>query len=105
MIHWPAILCFNGDADLVYIPDQAAWEGAPHLQGQSFHPEDRLIDSSGNSFILARIDGKVIPQPTRITIGLDEVLDLVRRHAAQDGACCVAKLSAASIAEAIAMVA
>lgn len=105
MIHWPAILCFHGDADLVYVPDQAAWETDPHLQGQPYHPEDRLIDSSGNSFVLERNGAKLILQPASITISLDEVLELVRRHAAQDGACCVAKLSAASIAEAIAMVA
>jgi len=104
MTHWPAIICFHGDAELAYVPDQTAWDQNPHLHGQNFHPKDSLIDAQGNCFALNGSADKVHLQPTGTSLGLDEVLQLVRRHAAQDGACCVAKLSAASIAEAIALV-
>jgi hypothetical protein len=100
-IDWPAFIKFFGDAELVYVPDQATWDSDPHLQGQNYHPDDLLIDADGKGFTLARIDGRLVPQPTATRFDLEEVLQMVRRHAAQDGACCVAKIGASSVVEAI----
>jgi len=71
MIHWPAIIHFHGDAELIYVADQATWENDPHLQGQPYRSEDRLIDAVGNGFALVKNDGKVILQPAGITYSLD----------------------------------
>lgn len=105
MIYWPAIISLKGDAELIQVADQAEWESDPQLHRQPYHAEDCLIDAQGNSFALVSINGRTVPQPTGIPCRLDEVLDKVRRHCAQQGTCCVAKLSAPSIAEAIAILA
>ena len=101
MIHWPAIIQYASHAELGYVPDQRAWESDPHLQTQAWQPTDRLIDSRG---VVHALRPGVLPQPTAHIVALDELLHIVRAHAAQAGLCCTAKLSAPSIAEAVRLV-
>lgn len=104
MMLWPAFIQFHGDDELHFIGSQHAWEQDTQLSQAPFHPDDRLVDAEGRLFSLQRdVEGHVSCAPINGRLSLDEVLQLVRRHAAQDGACCVAKLSADSIADAIAM--
>ena len=100
----PAFIQFHGDDELHFIGSQTSLlEDSLWMQAQ-FHPDDRLIDANGNLFSLQRNEGgRFAFIRNAEQMSLDAVLQLVRRHAAQDGACCVAKLSAGSIAEAIAM--
>jgi hypothetical protein len=105
MIHWPAVIRYSGNAELGYIDNQSDWENAPHFHSAHYHPEDVLIDSTGQEFVLQdRLQANVLPTPTGKTLTLEEVIQLVRLHAAQDGACCASKLFATSIAAAISMV-
>jgi hypothetical protein len=46
-----------------------------------------------------------LPQATGQSLALDAVLALVRTHAAAQGLCCTAKLSAPSVAQAVRLVA
>ena len=101
MIHWPAIIQYASHAELGYVPDQRAWESDPHLQRHAWQPADRLIDSRGNMHALRQ---GTLPQPTSHSVALDELLHIIRAHAAQAGLCCTAKLSAPSIAEAVHLV-
>ncbi len=54
--------------------------------------------------LTSTVDGRIIPEATAATRTLIEVLGLVKAHAAQSGSCCVAKLYAASIRQAIELV-
>lgn len=102
----PAFIKFHGDDELHFIGSQNAWKEDAQLIQTRFHPDDMLVDANGNQFSLQReLDDHVRCTPIAGSLSLEEVLQLVRRHAAQDGACCVAKLSAGSIAEAIALLA
>ena len=101
----PAFIQFHGDDELCFIASQDRLDESSHFGQTPFHPADRLVDAEGHLFSLHRdAEGHLRCARLQGQQSLEEVLQLVRRHAAQDGACCVAKLSAASIAEAIALI-
>lgn len=104
MIYWPAIIQYAGQAELAYMPDRAAWDGNLHLLTHAWQAADRLVDSYGAIHALMKAGNITELQPTGKTMKLDELLYLVRAHAAQAGLCCIAKLSAPSIAEAVRLV-
>lgn len=101
MITWPAIVKYAGEAELAYVEDQAAWDADAHLHGFRYEASDVLIDSNGATYALPNAaHGWVKPEPTGKSASLEEVIEMVRAHAAQMGSCCVAKFSASSIQEA-----
>lgn len=101
-VQWPAILKLHGADELIYLQDHAAWLSDGHLQAMHLTADDNLIDSAGLCFQVAKNrNERLIATGERL--GLSQIIQLVRMHAAQDGACCVAKLHANSIADAIAM--
>lgn len=102
---WPAIIKYPGDAELFYIDSQAQWNSDAGLHSLNYDETDYLIDSAGNTFTLTqRIDNVVQPEYLNESMPLDEILSLVKAHASQTGACCVAKLYAPSISDAFKMV-
>ena len=102
---WPAILKHSGDAELIYVSDEAEWNNDPDLYSAEYDEKDCLIDSSGNIFTLTRRECRhVNPEPSGDLITLHELLGLIKAHASQQGSCCVAKLYAPTIREAIRMV-
>ena len=105
LISWPCLLQQAGDAELVYVDDQAAWVADAGLQDANYNAEDRLIDARGQLFSLTqRRDGVIQPKPLGDTLSLHDILGLVKAHAAQSGSCCVAKLYAPTIGAAFAIV-
>lgn len=101
-IAWPGIIKYSGDAELVYVASRARWESDATLRYDRYHRDDRLIDTTGACFRLAALrDGCVMPEFTGEILSLEEVVVLLKEHAAQSGTCCVAKLGASSVAEAI----
>ena len=100
-IIWPAIVLHDDDPELTYIPDAAALAA----QAARCEADDRLIDSEGRMFSLSCTKDALRPIPTGEVMGLEDFLGLVKAHAAQTGSCCVAKLYAPSIADAMAIVA
>lgn len=102
MINWPAVLQYRGDNELVFIAEQSQWDNDDELSGGRYDADDRLIDSTGRIFRLSDKDPKLLS--TEQAISLDELVELIRLHMSEVGLCCVAKFSAASIAEAVVMV-
>lgn len=102
MINWPAVLQYRGDNELVFIAEQSQWDNDDELSGGRYDADDRLIDSTGRIFRLSDKDPKLLS--TEQAISLDELVELIRLHMSEVGLCCVSKFSAASIAEAVAMV-
>lgn len=103
-IHWPAFIQLAGQAELVFVADEIAWKSEPHLHVYAYQTTDRLVDSRGEVYALERDGPITLPKPIGQKLTLDELLHLVRAHAAQAGLCCIAKLSAPSIAEAVRLV-
>lgn len=94
-IHWPAIIQYRGADELEYLADAealAAWQGRSAV---------RLIDSTGASYAL-QPDHSFNRQADST---LQEILSLVRAHAAQQGICCTTKIAATNIANAIKLMA
>jgi len=104
-IDWPAIVAHADAAELLYVHDRSAWDGDADLHAADYHASDCLIDASGRVFALTRRQAaRVVPEATGAARSLHQVLGLVKAHAAQAGSCCVAKLYAPSIREALAIV-
>ena len=105
MIRWAVVVRMAGDAELIYVADQCDWDEDKGGCQPACAEGDVLLDASGRVYRLTRtVDGRVVPEATGATRTLIEVLGLVKAHAAQSGCCCVAKLHAASIRQAIEMV-
>lgn len=106
MVNWPAIIKHAGDAELVYIHDQTQWDNDSELHSATYDASDFLIDSQGNTFSLTHLNNQHIElQPRSEPVTLHDMLGLVKAHAAQKGSCCVAKLYAPTIRDALAIVA
>jgi hypothetical protein len=106
LLNWPGIIKHSGDAELTYVSDQAEWDSDADLHDFEFDEVDYLIDSNGKLFNLTkREDHYVKPEVSGHSMTLDEILALVKAHAAQKGSCCVAKLYAPTIDEAFKIVA
>ena len=104
--NWPCIIKHSDDAELVYVSNQAVWDNDIDLHDFEYDESDYLIDSSGRLFSLtARENGCVKPEPCGDAMALQDILGLIKAHAAQKGSCCVAKLYAPTIEEAFKIVA
>ena len=105
MVNWPGIIKHADDAELVYVSDQSEWDMDEDLHYGEYDESDCLIDSSGNIYTLTkRSDKYVKPEPSGDSISLNEILGLVKVHAAQKGSCCVSKLYAPTIRDALKIV-
>ena len=106
MVNWPGIIKHSGDDELIYIRDQAEWDGDVDLHACPYDVADYLVDSSGNIFTLNKREGHdVTPDATGNSFTLHEILGLIKAHAGQQGSCCVAKLYAPTIVDAFKIVA
>ena len=104
-MNWPGIIKFSDDAELIYVGDQSGWYNADDIHQFEYDESDHLIDCSGNIYTLTRRTNKqVIPEASGDSLSLDEILGLVKAHAAQQGSCCVAKLYAPTISDAFKIV-
>lgn len=101
VVNWPGIIKHSGDAELIYVSGQAEWDSDADLHASEYDESDYLVDASGKLFSLtARENNHVEPRPSGESIALQEILGLIKAHAAQKGSCCVAKLYAPTIADA-----
>ena len=103
-IHWPVIIKYDDDDELGYVIDQQQWDEDTELHQFQFDGSDVLIDSSGQVYGLSMIENSISINTTDEIKTLEEILGLVKAHAAQAGSCCVAKLYAPSIDEAFKIV-
>ncbi|KDM91618.1 DUF4144 family protein [Photobacterium galatheae] len=102
MVVWPAILKYDGDPELFYLPDQQSWEEDEDLHVLGFQPRDQLIDSQGQVFELHWRKGDLVAlMKTPRLIPLIEISEMIQFHQSCQGACCAAKVSFRSVAEAI----
>ena len=112
---WPALLCITNDAELLTVnsADQLAnqqWRDDAGLFAEvgiapKFGNGMELIDSVGRVFtVLANDQDSFDCLYADRRYGLAEVIQLVQQHAALHGHCCVAKIGAGSIPQAIQIV-
>lgn len=105
MINWPAIIKHADDEELIYIGNKNEWDGDTDIHSFEYHESDYLIDSSGEIYSLSSSQNSYVkPEPRGESISLQKLLGLVKAHAAQQGSCCVAKLYAPTIKDALKIV-
>jgi len=103
-IKWPAVLNYADTAELVYLSNESDWQREAEFQKNHYKDGDRIIDSSGNVFHLATAEnGPVALISTHKSLSLHDFLGMIKAHASEQGACCVAKLYAPSFDDAFKM--
>lgn len=103
-MQYPIIINLYGIDELILLQDQSAWYDNPYFHTMLMSAQDRFIDSTGAQFSIAAYQtGELVAAGK--ALNLTEVITLIQRHAAQDGACCIAKINAVSIAVALQMLA
>jgi len=102
MITWPAIIKYAGEDELGYVADLTQWRGDAELHSFDYEPMDILIDSTGLIQHLNRRNNDFITEgSTTDIIDLARATELVKAHFSSMGSCCVAKISARSVAQLI----
>ena len=105
MVNWPGIIKHSDDAELIYVSDKAEWDNDADLHYFEYDDSDCLIDSSGDIYSLTKRHNMYVePESSGKTMALQDILGLIKAHAAQKGSCCVAKLYAPTINEAFKIV-
>jgi len=118
LIQWPVLIRVADDAEMLVVEsaatlDNPAWRDE---SGLFFHQvsdqtkaesseSPELVDSVGKVFsVRVRNDGSIEYLSKDHCYGVSEVVRFVQQHAALQGHCCVSKLGARSIQQAITLV-
>lgn len=103
-VQWPAILKQGDDPELLYITDQQHW--IDYRADPIWHCSDNdyLVDVSGAVYTLPAEKPALELRRQYPDLTLNDILGLVKAHAAQAGSCCVAKLYAPSIRDAFRLI-
>ena len=97
---WPAVIRHHDDPELIYVASAAALQQPDLLGALGYDEAETLIDVRGVEYTLHMQDKKISPRSSGVVRTLYDILGLVKAHAAQTGACCIAKLYAPTIADA-----
>lgn len=111
-IHWPAILQFDQDDELMYLANQQDWLSFICANQYNVCFQDKLIDSSGSIFLInkplnskACAEQNVAQLPNLVKqaqpISLLQMLTIVRHYGQFQGHCCSAKIMFTSIEQGI----
>ena len=93
MIIWPAIIKYHGDDELGYVATEYEWSNNAELSAYAYDDNDALIDIHGRIYQLNITEcGIVHPRSTNNVISLYQLINLVQKHAAFQGECCIEKI-------------
>ncbi|GGP92130.1 DUF4144 family protein [Shewanella ulleungensis] len=115
-IHWPAILKFDQDDELMYLANHQDWLSFICANQYTVCLQDALIDSSGHVYLIEKplaehtsIDTNVAQLPNLVKqpqpINILQMLPLVRQFGQFQGHCCSSKIVFTTIEQGIATVA
>ena len=105
MISWPGVIQHADDPELDYLETPEAFEISATSNVSAFDENTLFIDSKGLVYELHQTDsGATRLRDTGERRTLEQVLGLVKAHAAHAEQCCVAKLWAPTIRDAISIV-
>ena len=101
LIHWPAILKFSGEDELLYVSGHSEWNSDPDLHCFRYEEGDLLIDSKGSTYsLLDQVNNFVIPKDTSSLLDLHNIIEMIKAHESLLGSCCVSKLFCSTFHEA-----
>ena len=96
---WPSLVCDDQGQDYAWVADFAA------LEDQRLWPGCRLVDSQGGVYLLSQENTALLYWHRQAElVSLPKLDDELKRHAANLGICCTAKLAIRTLAAAFALV-
>lgn len=105
MINWPGVLKHADDPELDYFENLGEFANSSANNLSVGDERAHFIDSQGQVYDLRQTEsGAIRLEDTGERRTLEQVLGLVKAHAAQAEYCCVAKLWAPTIRDAISIV-
>ncbi len=106
IIHWPAVIKYRGDDELLFVADAHAWRSDDDLSRYAYDDSDYLIDSLGSVFRFVREEHQpvVVLKKSDCHVELEEFTKLIREHLFYTSQCCIAKIDLKSFSEGISLV-
>lgn len=100
MIIWPAVIKYEGEGELAFVPNESEWISNSDLHLASYVDGDLLIDAMGAIYSLHdKANTQIMPNFTGLYFDKAKVNQIVKEHMSCLDQCCVAKFSIDSIAE------
>lgn len=104
-LDWPAVICFTGHDELLYLASREDWYAHVDEPGPGDSMNEVLIDSAGRRYALgfdAQDRLSILGCNGRET--LDTMIERLQHYAAMNGVCCITKIAAPDIRQAIELV-
>ena len=104
-LDWPAVICSAGHDELLYLSSREDWCAHVDEPGPGDFMNDVLIDGEGRCYALgydAQNRLSILACKGREKLGV--MIERLQRYAAMNGVCCVTKIAAPDIRQAIELV-
>ncbi|MFQ3313771.1 MAG: hypothetical protein ACI8SC_002986 [Colwellia sp.] len=99
MVYWPCILKLNGDDELIYLGSEVDFIAECHEL--IFSDEDYIIDSTGLSYVIELILGKLTLVKKKRILAVNEVTELIRANEFSKAELCLTKIHFLTVSDAI----
>jgi hypothetical protein len=99
MVYWPCILKLNGDDELIYLGSEVDFIAECHEL--IFSDEDYIIDSTGLSYVIELILGKLTLVKKKRILTVNEVTELIRANEFSKAELCLTKIHFLTVSDAI----
>ncbi|WNC72054.1 DUF4144 family protein [Thalassotalea psychrophila] len=104
MITWPALIKHDGEDELIYISSLIEWQNDEEMLLYIFTDRDVLIDSAGKVFSLSVLQADINSNDYLAVASVDNMVELVRDHAAIARQCCIEKINCQTTRQAVELV-
>ena len=101
MITWPAFIKHDGEDELIYVSSLSEWQNDEEMLLYLFTERDVLIDASGKVFSLPLLQQNINSDEYLAIASVDNVLELVKAHAAVSEQCCIEKIQCQTTRQAV----
>ncbi|MFT5716539.1 MAG: hypothetical protein ACI9T7_000716 [Oleiphilaceae bacterium] len=99
MVHWPCILKLDGDDELIYLSSYRDF--IAECRELIFCDDDYIIDSTGLSYLIGSIAGKLALVKTERILDVNEVTHLIRANEFKKAELCLIKINFLTVSDAI----
>ncbi|EMW0566264.1 TPA: DUF4144 domain-containing protein [Vibrio parahaemolyticus] len=99
MISWPCILKLDGDDELVYLASESDLNS--ECSSLILCPNDRVIDSVGNTFSIIINDAEVNLVNEQVQVTAEQASKLIQSHEFCRSEVCLTKIQVESVFDAI----
>jgi hypothetical protein len=99
MIHWPCVFKLEGDSELLFLASECQFTS--ELDALIWDSADRLIDSTGQCYVVKQKDKSYVFEPEGCALSLESITQLIQEHEFSKAEMCITKIQFPSIQKAI----